>query len=72
MESGVIVGTASESERLLTVEQAASVANCHEESIRRAYLCRQLVFVRFGVRSVRIRPGDLQGWINRGMRTRAA
>ena len=70
MESGTNVDTAAVAERLLTVEQAAAVANCHEESIRRAYLCRQLAFVRFGVRSVRIRPGDLQAWIGHGMRTR--
>ena len=71
-EAPAILDTAFAAERLFTVQQAAVVANCHEESIRRAYLCRQLGFVRFGVRSVRIRRGDLQAWINRGMRTRAA
>jgi excisionase family DNA binding protein len=55
---------------LLTVKQAASVANCHEESIRRAYWFRQLRVLRFGVRGVRIRPDDLEDWIRQGMKTR--
>lgn len=37
--------------RLLTVFEVAELVGCHEESVRRAYLCGQLKRQRFGVRN---------------------
>ena len=52
--------------------QAAEIAGCCEDSIRRAYSAGHLRVVRFGVRHKRIRPADLEAWISRGMLVRPA
>jgi excisionase family DNA binding protein len=57
-------------DRLMTVFEVAEVVGCHEESVRRAYLCGQLLRHRFGVRSWRFLPADVQDWIARGAPTR--
>lgn len=57
--------------RLLTVKEAAEIVRCHEETIRRAYLARQLRVQRVGVRSVRIYHQDLRRWLADGAPTRA-
>jgi excisionase family DNA binding protein len=59
-------------EPLLTVAEAAHCVGCCEETIRRAYLARQLDVLRFGARRVRIRPGALTAWLERGGKTTAA
>jgi excisionase family DNA binding protein len=59
-------------EQLLTVGAAAEYVGCCEETIRRAYLARQLDVLRFGVRQVRIRPSALFAWLERGGKTTAA
>jgi excisionase family DNA binding protein len=56
--------------RLLTVFEVAGFVGCHEESVRRAYTCGQLRRQRFGVRSWRFLPADVQDWIARGAPTR--
>ena len=56
--------------RLMTVFEVAELVGCHEESVRRAYLCGQLRRQRFGVRSWRFLPADVQDWIARGAPTR--
>ena len=56
--------------RLMTVFEVAEFVGCHEESVRRAYLCGQLRRQRFGVRSWRFLPADVQDWIARGAPTR--
>lgn len=56
--------------RLMTVFEVAELLGCHEESVRRAYLCGQLRRQRFGVRSWRFLPADVQDWIARGAPTR--
>lgn len=56
--------------RLLTAFEVAELVGCHEESVRRAYLCGQLKRQRFGVRSWRFRPTDVEDWIRRGAPTR--
>ena len=56
--------------RLMTVFEVAEFIGCHEESVRRAYLCGQLRRQRFGVRSWRFLPADVQDWIERGAPTR--
>lgn len=56
--------------RLMTVFEVAELVGCHEESVRRAYLCGQLRRQRFGVRSWRFMPVDVQDWITRGAPTR--
>ena len=56
--------------RLMTVLEVAEFVGCHEESVRRAYLCGQLRRQRFGVRSWRFLPADVQDWIARGAPTR--
>ena len=56
--------------RLMTVFEVAELVGCHEESVRRAYLCGQLRRQRFGVRSWRFLPVDVQDWIARGAPTR--
>ena len=59
-------------EQLLTVAEAAQCVGCCEETIRRAYLARQLDVLRFGARRVRIRPGALIAWLEGGGKTTAA
>jgi excisionase family DNA binding protein len=59
-------------EQLLTVSEAAQFVGCCEETIRRAYLSRQLQVLRFGARRVRIRPTALVAWLERGGKTTAA
>ena len=56
--------------RLMTAFEVAEFVGCHEESVRRAYLCGQLKRHRFGVRSWRFHPADVQDWIARGAPTR--
>jgi excisionase family DNA binding protein len=56
--------------RLMTAFEVAEFVGCHEESVRRAYLCGQLKCQRFGVRSWRFQPADVQDWIARGAPTR--
>ncbi len=56
--------------RLLTASEVAAFVGCHEESVRRAYLCGQLKRRRFGVRSCRFDPADVRDWIARGAPTR--
>ena len=56
--------------KLLTAFEVAELVGCHEESVRRAYLCGQLKLQRFGVRSWRFRPVDVEDWIGRGAPTR--
>jgi predicted DNA-binding transcriptional regulator AlpA len=58
--------------RLLTASEVAAFVGCHEESVRRAYLCGQLKRRRFGVRSCRFDPIDVRDWIARGAQTRIA
>lgn len=58
-------------EQLLTVAEAAQCVGCCEETIRRAYLARQLDVLRFGARRVRIRPSALTAWLERGGKTTA-
>jgi excisionase family DNA binding protein len=64
--------SAARVEQLLTVAQAAQCVGCCEETIRRAYLVRQLQVLRFGARRVRIRPAALIAWLERGGKTTAA
>ena len=59
-------------EHLLSVKDAAGLVGCCEETIRRAYLARQLDVQRFGARSVRVRPSALKVWLDRGGKTTAA
>src|SRR5437867_1863693 len=59
-------------EQFLTVAEAAQCVGCCEETSRRAYLARQLAVLRFGARRVRIRPGALIAWLERGGKTTAA
>lgn len=54
---------------MMTAFQVAEFVGCHEESVRRAYLCGQLRRRRFGVRSWRFLPADVQDWIARGAPT---
>ena len=46
--------------RLLSAFEVAELVGCHEESVRRAYLCGQLRRQRFGVRSWRFHPSDVE------------
>jgi hypothetical protein len=55
---------------LLTAFDVAERVGCHEESVRHAYLCGQLKRQRFGVRSWRFYPSDVEDWIRRGAPTR--
>ena len=57
---------------LLTAFEVAAFVGCHEESVRRAYLCGQLKRRRFGVRRWRFDPADVQDWIARGAPTRVS
>ena len=59
-------------EQLLTVGDAAACVGCCEETIRRAYLARQLDVLRFGTKRVRIRSSALFAWLDRGGKTTAA
>jgi excisionase family DNA binding protein len=65
-ESGTCV------EQLLTVAEAGECVGCCAETIRRAYLARQLDVLRVGTRRVRIRPSALVAWLERGGKTTAA
>jgi excisionase family DNA binding protein len=56
-------------DRLLTVFEVAAIIGCHEETVRRAYLCGQLLRQRFGVRSWRFHAEDVQDWLARGAPT---
>jgi len=56
--------------RMMTAFEVAEFVGCHDESVRRAYLCGQLKRQRFGVRSWRFKPVDVQDWITRGAPTR--
>jgi excisionase family DNA binding protein len=56
--------------RLMTAFEVADFVGCHEESVRRAYLCGQLKRHRFGVRNWRFDPADVEDWIARGAPTR--
>lgn len=56
--------------RLMTAFDVAELVGCHEESVRRAYLCGQLARQRFGVRSWRFRRAEVEDWIRRGAPTR--
>lgn len=58
-------------DHLLTVKEAAAYARVCEETVRRAYHAGQLSALRIG-RTRRIRPGDLQDWLEREGKTRAA
>lgn len=58
-------------EPLLNVCEAARFVGCCEETIRRAYLSRQLQMLRFGARSVRIRLSALVVWLEHGGKTTA-
>jgi predicted DNA-binding transcriptional regulator AlpA len=58
--------------RLLTVFEVAEFVGCHEESVRRAYTCGQRRRQRFGVRSCRFVPTDVEDWIARGAPTRVS
>jgi excisionase family DNA binding protein len=64
--------SATRIEQFLTVAEAAECVGCCEETIRRAYLARQLDVLRFGARRVRIRPSALVAWLERGGKTTAA
>ena len=58
-------------EPLLNVSEAARYVGCCEETIRRAYLSRQLQVLRFGARNVRIRLSALVTWLEHGGKTTA-
>lgn len=58
--------------RLMTTLEVAEFVGCHEETVRRAYLRGLLVSQRFGVRSRRFHPRDVQDWIGRGAPTRVS
>jgi excisionase family DNA binding protein len=64
-------GSGARVEPFLTVAEAAQCVGCCEETIRRAYLARRLDVLRFGARRVRIRPGALIAWLERGGKTTA-
>ena len=52
--------------RLLTAFEVAEFVGCHEETVRRAYLCGLLRRQRFGVRGRRFHPADVRDWIRAG------
>src|SRR5207253_4687005 len=58
--------------RLMTAFEVAEFVGCHEETVRRAYLRGLLVSQRFGVRSRRFHPRDVQDWISRGAPTKGS
>jgi excisionase family DNA binding protein len=57
-------------EELISPSQAASRANCHEDTIRRAIQSGYLPAQRVGQRTWAIKTGDLQSWIDVGMPNR--
>ena len=61
-----------QSARLLTVREAALQVGCSEDSIRRAYTCRELKVSRFGAGRVRVTAEDLNAWLARGGHTKTA
>jgi excisionase family DNA binding protein len=58
--------------RMMTAFEVADFVGCHEETVRRAYLRGLLVSQRFGVRSRRFHPRDVQDWIRRSAPTRVS
>ena len=58
--------------RLMTAFEVAEFVGCHEETVRRAYLCGVLASQRFGVRSRRFHPAAVLDWIRRGAPTRVS
>ena len=58
-------------EPLLTMKAAANAVGVCQETNRRAYLARQLKIERIGTRSIRVRPSELQAWMERGGQTTA-
>jgi len=58
-------------ERFLTVREAATMMPCSEDTIRRAYTCRELKVIRFGAGRVRIAQTEFFLWLERGGRTKA-
>lgn len=52
---------------MLTVSKAASVAGVSEKTLRRRIWSRELPHHRVGSRSIRIRRGDLEEWIQDGL-----
>jgi excisionase family DNA binding protein len=58
--------------RLMTAIEVAEFVDCHEETIRRAYLRGLLMSQRFGVRGRRFHPAEVQDWIRRGAPTRVS
>jgi excisionase family DNA binding protein len=73
---GPVVGTTTTNaglpNRLMTASEVAEFANCHEETVRRAYLRGLLISQRFGVRGRRFFPADVHEWIRRGHPTRVS
>ncbi len=65
-----LLGKGTLPNRMMTAFDVAEFVGCHEESVRRAYLCGQLKRQRFGVRSCRFDPADVRDWIARGAPTR--
>jgi hypothetical protein len=58
--------------RLMTAFEVAEFIDCHEETVRRAYLRGLLISQRFGVRGRRFHPADVLDWIRRGAPTRVS
>ena len=58
--------------RLLTALDVAEFVDCHEETVRRAYLRGLLTSTRFGVRGRRFHARDVHDWIRRGAPTRVS
>jgi excisionase family DNA binding protein len=58
--------------RLMTAFEVAEFVDCHEETVRRAYLRGLLTSQRFGVRGRRFHPVDVMDWIRRGAPTRTS
>jgi excisionase family DNA binding protein len=56
----------------VTVKQAAAMANCHPETIRRAIKAGHLRGRRFGRRQWRIEVSELKRWLANGAKTAAA
>lgn len=57
-------------EDLLSPSQAAAIAECHEDTIRRAIQSGYLPAQRVGRRTWAIKPDDLQAWKAAGMPNR--
>jgi excisionase family DNA binding protein len=57
---------------LLTVHEAAARVGCSEDTIRRAYTCRELKVVRFGAGRVRVMAAAIDSWLADGGRTKPA